>query len=65
MHTGTAKAGAMLPMASYLTLVAFGNPTDHDSNFDFVVHGMNMDTIFEVVKRMWRAAESPALHHRP
>ena len=55
----------MLPMAAYLTLVAFGNPADHDSNFDFVVHGMNMDTIFEVVKRMWKAAESPALHHRP
>ena len=63
MYTRAAKAGAVLLMAAYLTLVAFGNLTDYDSNFDFVAHVMSMDTTFEGNKGMWRAVESPVLHH--
>ena len=63
MYTRAVKAGAVLLMAAYLTLVAFGNLTDYDSNFSFVTHVMSMDTTFEGNKGMWRAVESPVLHH--
>ena len=63
MYTRAAKAGAVLLMAAYLTLVAFGNLTDYDSNFGFVTHVMSMDTTFEGNKGMWRAVDSPVLHH--
>ena len=63
MYTRAAKAGSVLLMAAYLTLVAFGNLTDYESNFNFVAHVMSMDTTFEGNKGMWRAVESPVLHH--
>ena len=63
MHTRTAKAGAVLLMAAYLSLVVFGNLTDYGSNFTFVAHVMSMDTTFEGNRGMWRAVESPFLHH--
>ena len=63
MYTRAVKAGAMLLMAAYLSLVVFGNLTDYDSNFRFVAHVMRMDTTFEDNKGMWRAVESPVLHH--
>ena len=63
MFTRLAKAGAVLLMAAYLTLVAFGNVTDYDANFGFVAHVMSMDTTFRSESTMWRAIDSPALHH--
>ena len=63
MVTRISKAGAVLLMAAYLTLVAFGNVTDYGANFDFVAHVMAMDTTFRSEASMWRAVESPALHH--
>ena len=63
MHTRTAKAGAVLLVAAYLSLVVFGNLTDYGSNFAFVAHVMSMDTTFEGNRGMWRAMESPFLHH--
>ena len=63
MYTRAAKAGSVLLLAAYLSLAAFGNLTDYDSNFDFVAHVMSMDTTFEGNRGMWRAVESPVLHH--
>lgn len=63
MYTRAAKAGTVLLLAAYLSLVAFGNVTDYGSNFDFVAHVMRMDTTFEGNRGMWRAVESPVLHH--
>ena len=63
MFTRTAKAGAVLLMAAYLSLVAFGNVTDYGANLGFVTHVMTMDTTFRSEASMWRAVHSPALHH--
>ena len=63
MYTRVAKAGSVLLLAAYLSLAAFGNLTDYDSNFAFVAHVMSMDTTFEGNRGMWRAVESPVLHH--
>ncbi len=42
MFTRTAKAGAVLLMAAYLSLGAFGNATDYGANLGFVAHVMTM-----------------------
>ena len=63
MLTRTAKAGAVLPMAAHLSLVAFGNVTDYGANLGFVAQVMTMDTTFRSEATMWRAVHSPALHH--
>ena len=63
MYTRAAKAGCVLLLAAYLSLVAVGNLTDYGSNFAFVAHVMSMDTTFEGNRGMWRAVESPVLHH--
>lgn len=51
----TALTGAV---ALFLTLVAFGNVTDFDSNWQFVRHVMAMDTTFQSPNLMWRAVTS-------
>ena len=63
MYTRAAKAGSVLLLAAYLSLAAFGNLTDYGSNFRFVAHVMSMDTTFEGNRGMWRAVDSPVLHH--
>ena len=49
--------------AMFATLVAFNNITDYGSNFDFVQHVLLMDTTFPENEGMWRAIESPTIHH--
>ncbi|MEU4895764.1 DUF2165 domain-containing protein [Streptomyces sp. NPDC044780] len=48
-------------IALYITLVAFGNITDFDTNQQFVRHVLAMDTTFKDEDLMWRAIESPAI----
>ncbi|GGV46391.1 DUF2165 domain-containing protein [Streptomyces spectabilis] len=67
-HGGTALgtpavAAAVLTgvVALYISLVAFGNITDFDSNQQFVRHVLAMDTTFKDEDLMWRAVESRAL----
>ncbi|MFG2501725.1 DUF2165 domain-containing protein [Streptomyces sp. NPDC048441] len=48
-------------VALYITLVAFGNITDFDSNQQFVRHVLAMDTTFKDDDLMWRAVGSTAL----
>ncbi|WP_413992995.1 DUF2165 family protein [Labrys okinawensis] len=47
--------------ALFFTLVAFGNITDYDSNWQFVQHVLSMDTTFPNSAIHWRAVTSPAL----
>ena len=39
-----------------------GNLMDYDSNYQFVVHVLSMDTTFEGNALMWRAIDSPVIH---
>lgn len=39
-----------------------GNLMDYDSNYQFVVHVLSMDTTFEGNALMWRAIDSPVVH---
>ncbi|MFJ4784479.1 DUF2165 domain-containing protein [Streptomyces sp. NPDC088794] len=48
-------------VALYITLVAFGNITDFDSNQQFVRHVLAMDTTFKDDDLMWRAVTSHGL----
>jgi predicted small integral membrane protein len=48
-------------VALYITLVAFGNITDFDTNQQFVRHVLAMDTTFKDDDLMWRAVRSTAL----
>jgi predicted small integral membrane protein len=50
-------------LAFYVSLVVVNNLTDYGSNFFFVSHVLLMDTTFPGNKGLWRAIDSPALHH--
>ena len=54
-----AVAATALP----ISLVAFGNITDYETNFAFVQHVLAMDTIFPNATIHYRAVTSPGLHH--
>ena len=58
-----AKIATAASVAFFLTLVAFGNLTDYDTNFAFVRHVLAMDTIFPTSRITYRAIASPALQH--
>ena len=49
--------------AFFLLLIVFNNITDYRSNFLFVENVLNMSTTFEGNRGMWRAIESPLIHH--
>ena len=48
-------------VAAFFSLVAFGNITDYDSNWQFVRHVLSMDTIFPDSTLRWRAIENETL----
>jgi len=58
-----AKAALVAAVALFVTLVAFGNLTDYNTNFAFVQHVLSMDTIFSFSTIKYRAITDPALHH--
>jgi predicted small integral membrane protein len=47
--------------AVQMALIAFGNMTDYETNHQFVVHVLAMDTTFQSPNMMWRAITSPTL----
>ncbi|MBZ6075555.1 DUF2165 family protein [Microvirga puerhi] len=49
-------------IALFATLVGFGNITDYGTNFAFVHHVLDMDTLFPDTTIRYRAITSPALH---
>jgi predicted small integral membrane protein len=53
----------VLSFALYASLVALGNITDYNANFFLVTHVLAMDTTFPDNRSMWRAIESPFIHH--
>ena len=58
-----AKTMAVAATALLVSLVAFGNITDYDTNFAFVQHVLRMDTTFPNATIRYRAITDPALHH--
>ena len=63
MYTKLSKIVLVWAVAFYVSLVVFNNVTDYGSNFAFVSHVLTMDTTFPDNRAMWRAIESPAIHH--
>ena len=63
MYTRSSKTFLVWAVAFFSSLVVFNNLTDYDSNFTFVVHVLKMDTTFPENRAMWRAIDSPFLHH--
>lgn len=63
MYTRLSKVTMVLSFALYASLVAFGNVTDYNSNFFLVAHVLAMETTFPDNQAMWRAIESPIMHH--
>jgi predicted small integral membrane protein len=57
------KIALVASIALFASLVAFGNVTDYDTNFEFVRHVLMMDTTFPHSGVRYRAISSPALHH--
>lgn len=49
------KAAFIAAIAVFFTLVAIGNVTDYDANWQFVKHVLSMDTIFPDSPLTWRA----------
>ncbi|MGW2921020.1 DUF2165 domain-containing protein [Streptomyces angustmyceticus] len=62
-RTGLPSAAAVLTgtVALLISLVAFGNITDYDTNRAFVQHVLAMDTTFKDPDLMWRAVTSHGL----
>ena len=58
-----AKTALVAATAGFVSLVVFNNLTDYDSNYQFVVHVMNMSTTFPGNHGMWRAIHVTWLHH--
>ena len=63
MYTRSSKAFLTWAVAFFASLVVFNNLTDYGSNYAFVSHVLRMDTTFPDNRAMWRAIDSPFLHH--
>ena len=50
-------------IALFASLAAFSNLTDYDSNYKLIGHVLKMDTTFPDNNGMWRAIDSPMMHH--
>jgi predicted small integral membrane protein len=55
------KVAIVATVALFFTLVAFGNITDYESNWQFVRHVLSMDTTFPASSLHWRAITNPTL----
>lgn len=53
----------VLSVALFSTLVVFNNIVDYFTNFAFVQHVLQMDTIFSQDEAAWRNISSPVAHH--
>jgi len=60
----TIRLAKIVLLACYgqlMALIAFGNITDHASNWPFVQHVLAMDTTFRSPGVMWRAIDNPTI----
>jgi predicted small integral membrane protein len=55
------KTALVGSVALFFSLVAFGNITDYESNWQFVQHVLSMDTTFPNSNLHWRAIIDPRL----
>ncbi|MCB8819161.1 DUF2165 family protein [Microvirga rosea] len=62
MIVRASKTIMVAAIAFFATLVAFGNITDYGTNFAFVNHVLDMDTLFPDTTIRYRAVTSPFLH---
>ena len=58
-----AKIALVFGVALFYVFVVFNNLTDYGSNYDFVHHVLMMDSTFPGNHGMWRAINSPFVHH--
>ncbi len=63
MYTRSSKVALVWAVAFFASIVVFNNLTDYDSNYAFIDHVLKMDTTFPDNRGMWRAIDSPFLHH--
>ena len=63
MYTRLSKVILVWSVALFASLVVFNNLTDYDSNFTIIQHVLTMDTTFPDNQGLWRAIESPVIHH--
>ena len=63
LRASKTMAVAVAAMGLLVSLVAFGNLTDYDTNFAFVQHVLLMDTTFPSSTIRYRAITNPALYH--
>lgn len=61
--TRISNAAVVAAIAFFTSLVAFGNITDYQTNFNFVFHVFEMDTIFPDSTIKYRAITSPVLQN--
>jgi predicted small integral membrane protein len=57
-----AKATLVFSMGLFAFLAGAGNVLDPDTNLDFVVHVLSMDTVFSPGHSRWRAITNPMVH---
>jgi predicted small integral membrane protein len=55
------KTAFVAAIAFFFTLVAYGNLSDYDSNWQFTQHVLAMDTIFPDSTLRWRAITDPSI----
>lgn len=63
MNTRLCQIPLVASCALYMGLVVFNNLADYGSNYQFVQHVLAMDTTFPGNAGMWRAFNSPIVHH--
>jgi len=63
MYLRWSKIVLVTQVGLFSGLVALNNVIDYGSNFAFVQHVLSMDTTFEQNTLMWRAIDSPFVHH--
>lgn len=57
------KCALLLAIGIFYLLVILNNTTDYNSNYQFVHHVLMMDSTFPGNAGMWRAINSPLVHH--
>ena len=63
LYLRLSKAALVAMVSLFALLVTWNNIVDYDSNFQFVVHVLSMDTIFENSVLADRSIHSTFLHH--
>jgi predicted small integral membrane protein len=63
MIVRVSKVLLVMSVALFSTLVVFNNVVDYSTNFSFVQHVLQMDTIFSQDQAAWRSISTPVVHH--